>query len=443
MPLDPSIILSGKQPEPISPMQSVGGLMQLRGQMADIALRNQQIETSKAQVAEHQAMQAKVEQETRNAQRQYEMKKKLTPLLQDPKFQQRLKNGDFGVLAENGIDQDVAQPLVDGLQKGWQAAAALDTDKAKFHETGRTRYGDLLRDAQTPEQMQEGIRILGADHPELVQQVGAVPSGANFAQWKKDQAVANGVARAILQAGVADREALAKVKTAETEAAQKARVLAGTSAIGLTAKDQAEISGEAATRAEQHRRNVQQGQHEAATAGTGTWSIQEDESGKPVKYNSKTGQVLPISGVQRAGTAAKKEAAEEKAHGPARDAVLYAENYLSSDDYTGPGDEALMEKFFDLAKPSTGFRMTQSQQDMLKNSRGIMGSMEGKARHAISGTWFSDKQRREIVKTMKELAAAKKSGSASPSGPSVGTVDGGYRFKGGDPADAKNWEKVK
>ena len=28
-------------------------------------------------------------------------------------------------------------------------------------------------------------------------------------------------------------------------------------------------------------------------------------------------------------------------------------------------------------------------------------------------------------------------------GPTVGTVEDGYRFKGGNPADSKNWEKVK
>jgi hypothetical protein len=28
-------------------------------------------------------------------------------------------------------------------------------------------------------------------------------------------------------------------------------------------------------------------------------------------------------------------------------------------------------------------------------------------------------------------------------GPAVGKVEDGYRFKGGNPADSKNWEKVK
>jgi hypothetical protein len=36
---------------------------------------------------------------------------------------------------------------------------------------------------------------------------------------------------------------------------------------------------------------------------------------------------------------------------------------------------------------------------------------------------------------------APQAASKTGSGPKVGTVEGGYRFKGGDAADPKNWEK--
>lgn len=103
----------------------------------------------------------------------------------------------------------------------------------------------------------------------------------------------------------------------------------------------------------------------------------------------------------QAGSVDIKNEQGEKA---GKDALQYADDYMKLGAFTGPGDEALMEKFFELAKPSSGFRMTQAQIDMLKNAQGWMNSLEAKARHAITGTWFSDDQRAQIAGTMKMLA---------------------------------------
>ncbi len=124
-------------------------------------------------------------------------------------------------------------------------------------------------------------------------------------------------------------------------------------------------------------------------------------------------------------------------------AINYANDYLQRGTYTGPGDEALMEKFFEMAKPSSGFRMTEPQMAMLRNAQGWMNSFESKARHALSGTWFSDTQRKQIVDTMNELGQAHGgAGGGGNKAPAVGTVENGYRFKGGNAADQNNWEKV-
>lgn len=150
-------------------------------------------------------------------------------------------------------------------------------------------------------------------------------------------------------------------------------------------------------------------QFHVTTGNDGTWSIQEDADGKPVEYNSKTGQVRPVAagGVQKSGTKEKHDAAQEKLIGPARDALQYATDYAAKGIPTGPGDEALMEKFFELAKPSTGFRMSQPQIDMLKNAQGWMNGIEAKLHHLTTGTWFSDKLRSQIVGTMQDIANAK------------------------------------
>ncbi|MBA3914586.1 MAG: hypothetical protein H0X25_12225 [Acidobacteriales bacterium] len=142
----------------------------------------------------------------------------------------------------------------------------------------------------------------------------------------------------------------------------------------------------------------------------GSLQLQEDATGHPILFNSKTGVTQPApDGMQPKGTFAKTVK-------PVEDAQQYAQTYLASPMHTGSGDEALMEKFFELAKPSTGFRMSQPQQQMLKDSQSWMGSVEAKGHHALTGTWFSDDQRKQIVDTMNALAQSKRASAGAPSG---------------------------
>jgi hypothetical protein len=145
-----------------------------------------------------------------------------------------------------------------------------------------------------------------------------------------------------------------------------------------------------------------------------TWVIGEDKDGKTVFYNSKnpTQMVNAPDNINKLGTKAKQDAAVEKATKPARDAMEYADLYMGQGAqnpkaFTGSGDEALMDKYFELAKPSSGFRMSGPQQSMLINARSWMGSLKGRAYHELHGTWFAPEQRQEIVNTMGNLATAR------------------------------------
>jgi hypothetical protein len=125
---------------------------------------------------------------------------------------------------------------------------------------------------------------------------------------------------------------------------------------------------------------------------------------------------------------ANAKAAEGQANVKA--ALDYATSYLKSGAYTGAGDEALMEKYFELAKPSSGFRMSQPQIDMLMKGRSWMGSAEGIAYHAKTGQWFPPQQRQEIVDTMANLGAAK----------GVKSEQGGNGGGGGIPKEGETYQ---
>lgn len=124
------------------------------------------------------------------------------------------------------------------------------------------------------------------------------------------------------------------------------------------------------------------------------------------------GQTAPqgFTTPQQAGTA---NATEGKGIKSANDAVKYGQDYIKSGQFTGPKDEALLEAFFEVAKPSSGFRMSQPQIDMLMKGRSWMDSAEGIAYHAKTGVWFPPEQRQQIVDAMQARAASKGGGGKS------------------------------
>ncbi len=69
------------------------------------------------------------------------------------------------------------------------------------------------------------------------------------------------------------------------------------------------------------------------------------------------------------------------------------------------------------------------QQDILQDSQSWMNSLQAKAHHAMTGTWFSDEQRKQIAKAALEAIQEKKKAlnAALSQNPSGGGVENWVR----------------
>lgn len=141
---------------------------------------------------------------------------------------------------------------------------------------------------------------------------------------------------------------------------------------------------------------------ERSQANQGTWSVAEGANGEPQLFNSKTGQMREApGGLHKSGYYAKQIA-------PLEAADLNIKDYLGNGVFDGAGDLALQHEFFTATQPSTGFRMTKVQQDILQDSQSWVNSIKGKAHHLTTGTWFSDEQRKQIANAAQQAISAKK-----------------------------------
>lgn len=154
--------------------------------------------------------------------------------------------------------------------------------------------------------------------------------------------------------------------------------------------------------------------------------LQDDADAKKQKLTDTMNIALQKLGIQRESLGIQQQrvdnqaanSPEAKGLASMQSAVKYGRDYVNSGQFTGPKDEALLEAFFEVAKPSSGFRMSQPQIDMLMNARSWMESAKGKAYHAETGAWFPPKQREQIVDAMEARAASK--APAAPKGGATG-----------------------
>ena len=161
-------------------------------------------------------------------------------------------------------------------------------------------------------------------------------------------------------------------------------------------------------------------------ANAGSWQLQEDASGKPVLFNTKSGETKAApEGMQKSGTFSKNQAAEQKELGGIDTDLAYAHNYLQDPKKSGAGDLIIQDKFFDMAKPSTGFRMTDAQQKKLADSKDWATSGKGIAYRALTGRWYPPQQLEEIVHAMDEIGKAKKEAWATSHGSGGADSSGG------------------
>lgn len=141
----------------------------------------------------------------------------------------------------------------------------------------------------------------------------------------------------------------------------------------------------------------------------GSWQLAEGEHGEPVLFNSKTGETKAApANLHAKGTMAAQQKEYQKNIAPLESAMAFADNYLASGKYTGSDDDTLMLQYFELAKPESGFRLNTAEIKRQNQARSWRDSAEAFARHATTGVWFSDDQRKQIVESMHHIGDAKK-----------------------------------
>ena len=104
---------------------------------------------------------------------------------------------------------------------------------------------------------------------------------------------------------------------------------------------------------------------------------------------------------------ANKEAAEtEKAkEGLQKSIASYHEGQAYASQNTGPGDYGLTMRFVEATKPSSGFRFTNTELQLIESRRGLIDAAQAKLGGIATGVMYDNTQRGQMLDVMKLRAA--------------------------------------
>lgn len=192
-------------------------------------------------------------------------------------------------------------------------------------------------------------------------------------------------------------------------------------------------------------------------ANEGTWSLQQNAKGETVLFNTKTGQTqaAPADIVKNGPTAQTRtmqETAPKVLDLAARVGQLVDQQAKTLGPAASRWSEFMAGK---VGAPNPEFTKLRTDVGLLQTAlmRMHVGSRGGEQMmQHFQGLIDVAKQSPENLKAaLGEITAYanavkgaghESEGVPTGGGPAPGTVEGGYKFKGGDPKDQKNWERV-
>lgn len=272
MPIDAQIPLSVQPAPAISPMQSIGQLMQLKDVSSQVALRQAQTQHFQQQAEQERAV---TEQKNRDLQ----AVKNLQGLLSDPSSYTKIAQGDYAPIYQHGgITPGVADAFIKENDVKRTTAQTLKTGQAGLYAGQRSILQNGLEgvmsekdDVRSASQYQQLKAELSKEAPDIAQHLPDLSAGPTYRQQLSDLSNVNGFHHALLQ-HAADEEAKKATALKETsqgnlatsEALIKSRQLVGMNESGLLPEEQVRAQQAAATLAATQQAHAETARHNIA-----------------------------------------------------------------------------------------------------------------------------------------------------------------------------------